>query len=229
MKLTYFGHCAVQIELGNGTTLLFDPFGNQEPNWIWFKQPFPPLQPDFLIITHPHFDHDNVAAIAGTPTIIRHPINLSTHDFQLQGLLDKHSRGFGAEWGAWNIIFTLEAEGMRLCHWGDNRATLSEEQWAQLGDVDILFVTVDDEGHLLEFEEVAAIIERLQPKVVFPTHYFIEDIGAPDSGLAGIEAWLAQQKSVSRIPSASISLTHDTLPQQTEVWVFDRVAGDEAV
>lgn len=130
MKLQYFGHCAVQIELESGTTILFDPFRNQEPKHYWFTQPFPPLRPDFLVITHPHFDHDNVAAIAGTPTVIRHPVTVATSDFQLHGLLDKHAKGFGAEWGAWNIIFMLETEGLRLCHWGDNRATLSDEQWA---------------------------------------------------------------------------------------------------
>lgn len=93
--------------------------------------------------------------------------------------------------------------------------------------MDILFVTVDDEGHLLEFAEVAAIIERLQPKVVFPTHYFIEGLNAPSSGLGGIEAWLADQTTVSRISSASINVTPNTLPQQTEVWVFEEIANGE--
>lgn len=224
MKLTYFGHCAIQVELESGTMLLFDPYRNAEPDWIWFKRPFPPLTPDYLIITHPHFDHDNVDAIAGNPTIIRHPINLQTNEFQLQGLRDKHARGFGAEWGAWNIIFTLDVAGMRLCHWGDNRAELSDAQWAQLGDVDVLFVTVDDDGHLLEFAEVATIINRLQPKIVFPTHYFIEGLNPLGSGLKGIDGWLAKQTAVSRIPASTIELTPETLPQQTEIWVFDQIA-----
>ena len=225
MKLTYYGHCAVQVELTSGTTLLFDPFRNQEPDWIWFKRPFPPLSPDYLIITHPHFDHDNAAAITGTPTVIRHPVKLTTDDFELYGLRDKHSRGFGAEWGAWNIIFTLAADGIRLCHWGDNRAELNDAQWAALGDVDVLFVTVDDEGHLLEFEEVAAVIERLQPKIVCPTHYVIDGLNAPDSGLGGIGQWLSKSKwLVSHIPTASLTLAPADLPAQTEIWVFDQIA-----
>ena len=225
MKLTYFGHCAVQVELNDGTTLLFDPFRNDGSKWVWFKDPFPALSPDYLIITHPHFDHDNVDGITGTPTIIRHPISLSTEQFQLSGMLDKHARGFGEAFGAWNIIFTLEAEGVRLCHWGDNRSTLSDEQWAQLGRVDVLFVTVDDDEHLLGFEEVEEIIERLQPKVVIPTHYFMEQISAPNNGLAGIDAWISEQPIVSRIPSASVTIASESLPSQTEAWVFDQVAG----
>ncbi len=223
MKVTYFGHCAVLITLGNGTTILFDPYRNEEPRWHWFDRPFPALEVDYLVITHPHFDHDNVDAIEGTPTIIRHPIKLAHPEFELSGLLDKHARGFGADWGAWNIIFTLETEGVRLCHWGDNRATLSDEQWAQLGDIDILFVTVDDDQHLLDFDEVAAIIDRLQPKIVFPTHYFIEGLNNPYSGLAEIDEWLITQTNLKRIPSSSVQLTAETLPQQTEVWMFQEL------
>ena len=115
---------------------------------------------------------------------------------------------------------------MRICHWGDNRDRLSEEQWAQLGDVDILFVTVDDDGHLLEFEEVSTIIGRLQPKIVFPTHYFMEEISTPDNGLAGIDIWLEKQLNITRIEAPSIDLTKENLPEQTEVWCFQQVATD---
>ncbi|MEM7112823.1 MAG: MBL fold metallo-hydrolase [Chloroflexota bacterium] len=224
MRISYFGHCAVQVELGSGTTILFDPYRNEEPRWIWFKRPFPPLTPDYLIITHPHFDHDNVAAVAGTPTVIRHPLTLEAEDFRLHGFRDKHSRGFGAAWGAWNIIFTLEAEGLRLCHWGDNRAELSDAQWEQLSGIDVLFVTVDDEGHLLEFEEVATIIERLQPKIVFPTHYYIEGLNDPSSGLGGVEKWLSLQQQVKYIPAGAVDLMREPLPQQTEIWKFEQIA-----
>ncbi|WP_439425922.1 metal-dependent hydrolase [Oenococcus alcoholitolerans] len=53
MKITYFGHSAFQIKTGN-TTILIDPFINDNP---FTKVRSEDLDPDFIILTHAHFDH----------------------------------------------------------------------------------------------------------------------------------------------------------------------------
>lgn len=226
MKIQYFGHCAFQIILMNGTTILLDPFRNELPAYSWFRHPFPSLAPNIVLITHPHFDHDNVEALANNPTIIRDPLTVEGAQFRITTLLDEHARGHGKKYGSWNIIFVLEAEGIRFCHWGDNRADISPEQISALGRIDGLTVPVDGSKHLLEFEEVDEVIERLKPKVVFPTHYFIEDLNSPGCELEGISTWLAQQPRVKSMVSDSINLTFSTLPEVTEVWVFESISKD---
>ena len=55
MKLTYFGHSALQIET-NGTTILFDPFitGNGLAEGVVTPSD---LNPDVILLTHAHGDH----------------------------------------------------------------------------------------------------------------------------------------------------------------------------
>ena len=228
MEIRYYGHAAFQISLQDGKTILFDPYRNLPPDWLWFLDPFPALAPNYVIITHPHFDHDAVGTVTNAPTIIRDPFRRVDGDaFSLTSLLDHHAKGFGADYGAWNIIFTLESEGIRFCHWGDNQPLLTDAQWAQLGEIDILTLPIEDGAHLLELDEVEEVILRLKPRIVMPAHYHIAGITNPDAGLTGIEGWLARQANVRRLETHTVALTKSELPRQTEAWVFpdDAIAG----
>ena len=163
----------------------------------------------------------SLARSQNTPSIIRDPFTLiEGSGFKLTSLRDKHAKGFGADYGAWNIIFVLESEGLRICHWGDNQPDLTAQQIASLGRIDVLILPVEDGAHLLEHSEVKKIIAAIQPKVIFPVHYHVEGITNPEGGLTGITAWLARQKHVRHIESSSIDLSLASLPQAAEVWTF---------
>jgi L-ascorbate metabolism protein UlaG (beta-lactamase superfamily) len=173
MRIQYFGHCAFQITLIDGTSIVLDPFRNDPPSHSWFAHPFPVLTPDVVLVSHPHFDHDNVDAFLNSPTIVRHPLTVEGAHFEITSLVDRHAKAYGQAYGAWNIIFLLEAEGIRLCHWGDNRPNLDPAQVHALGHIDVLMLPVDGSQHILDCEDVEAVIRYLGPKIVFPTHYAI--------------------------------------------------------
>ena len=73
-------------------------------------------------------------------------------------------------------MFRLEVNGVSFLHIGDNRADWPPEVARAVGDVDVLMVTVDDSIHLLTYDEVDGLIDRLQPRVVIPMHYAIPGI-----------------------------------------------------
>ena len=230
MKITYFGHAAFQFTLENGSTLLFDPYRNQLPGGDWFLHQFPPQAPDYVVITHPHFDHDEIGTLTNTPSIIRDPFALVEGDgFKLTSLLDKHAKGFGASFGAWNIIFVLESEGVRICHWGDNQPDLTAEQIQSLGEIDVLILPIEDGAHLLELPEVEQVIGYTNPKIIFPVHYHIDGLTNPDAGLTGIDDWLAAREGVKLINANNIQLSQPGLPVSTEVWAFSDACVVEAL
>jgi len=62
MELTYFGHSTFQVDT-QGTTLLFDPFFDDNPHTEIAPDT---LDPDVVLLSHAHFDHyADVGAFAG--------------------------------------------------------------------------------------------------------------------------------------------------------------------
>ncbi|MFA5232256.1 MAG: MBL fold metallo-hydrolase [Candidatus Paceibacterota bacterium] len=70
-----------------------------------------------------------------------------------------------------NIIFLIEAEGVRVCHLGFfGEQDINEEQSEAIGRVDILLVPVDGDK-TINFKEAERIIAELEPKMVIPMAY----------------------------------------------------------
>ena len=165
MRLTYFGHCAFRWETPGGVTAVADPYRNQSGRY-WFTRLFPHVRCDLGLITHAHFDHDAVERLPEAASILRMPGEFSTGDCG--------SRACSLHSGASrlrdfpNVMFRLEAGGLSFLHIGDNRVEWPVDVASAVGDVDVLLVTVDDSNHLLTYEQVDSLVQRLQPKVVIP-------------------------------------------------------------
>jgi hypothetical protein len=70
-----------------------------------------------------------------------------------------------------NIIFLIEAEGVRVCHLGlFGEQDISEEQLEAIGRVDILLVPIDGDK-TINFKEAERIIAEIEPKMVIPMAY----------------------------------------------------------
>lgn len=216
MKIRYFGHCAFQLTLDNGIQILMDPFGDPD-NGQWFECFPQPVEPDIVVITHPHFDHDNLALISNKPTIVRDALTVSTDGFRILGYSGRHARHYGQEFGQKNVVFVIEAEGLRICHWGDNRTDFNV---AQLGRIDMLMVPADDQEHILDLAETNAVIARIAPRIVLPTHYHVPGITVTAAHLGGIDGWLRGQKHVRHIDGNEITINDKLLPDETQIWVY---------
>ena len=218
MKLTYFGHCAFRWETPGGVTVMADPYRNQAGRF-WFSRLFPDVHCDLGLITHAHFDHDATDRLPEAASVLRIPGELVTGDLQIRGVRDLHSgaprlRDFP------NVMFRLEANGVSFLHIGDNRAEWPEDVARAVGDVDVMMVTVDDSVHLLTYDQVDSLVQRLEPRVVIPMHYFIPGLSASGNDLLPPEGWLQRQQSVRRLDSHHADLSSGSLPSSTEVWLF---------
>ena len=218
MKLTYFGHCAFRWETPGGVTVMADPYRNQAGRY-WFSRLFPEVHCDVGLITHAHFDHDAADRLPELASVLRSPGEFNIGDLQVRGVRDLHS-GASRLRDFPNVMFTLEVDGVRFLHIGDNRADWPEDVARAIGDVDVLLVTVDDSTHLLTYDEVDSLVRRLEPSVVIPMHYFIPGISASGNDLLPPEGWLGRQDTVQRLESPMADFSAGALPSSTEVWLF---------
>ncbi len=218
LTLTYYGHCAFQWRTEAGLTVLADPYRNQTDRY-WFTRLFPDVECDLGLITHAHFDHDAAGRLPEGATLIRMPGEFAILDTTVRGVQDLHS-GAARLRDFPNVMFRLETGGISFLHLGDNRADWPADVARSIGDIDVLLVTVDDSNHLLTYEEVDSLIQRLEPKVVVPMHYQIPGLMAESTGIEPPEGWLATQAIVKRLDGHTAVFSPRSLPSQTEVWLF---------
>jgi len=176
---------------------------------------------DVVLVTHPHYDHDAVDRVRGSPTVLRDALELRGESFRVRGFEGRHARHFGAGFGHRNLVFVLEAGGLTFCHLGDNGPELPEGLVESVGRVDVLVVPVDDEAHLLSHDDASSVVAELDPSVVLPAHYRLPGLTDEFAPLGGLEGWLNTQPLVRRLGSDRVALARADLPERREVWVFD--------
>lgn len=220
LTVTYYGHCAFLWETGQGSRVLADPYRNREDRF-WFTRKFPKIHCEVGLITHAHFDHDAAERLPETASLLRSPGELKYQDVSVRGIGDFHSNPRGNTPDFPNVMYRLEADGLRFLHLGDNRADWPNEVTDSVGEVDVLMVTVDDSNHLLTYQEVDSIIGRLRPKVVIPMHYQVPGLIPDSAGLLPADGWLETRPRVKRLGRDSAAFSTQDLPDATEIWVFD--------
>ena len=89
-----------------------------------------------------------------------------------------------------HCLILIETGGLRILAWGDNRHDPPDRIWQALGAVDIVLLPVDNSQHVMGFAHLESIIERLQPRVVVPHHYYIFDITTRQSTLQPADSWV---------------------------------------
>ena len=78
------------------------------------------------------------------------------------------------------VTYLVEAGGMRLLFWGDNRHNPPEEVWQRWGRVDVLTLPVDGSQHILSYGQGDAIVDAIAKggHVIY--------VGAGTSGRLGV-------------------------------------------
>ena len=246
VKLTYYGHMAFKITSPAGLEILIDPWRNDPSGaWgLWFPHEFPEIKVDAVLSTHAHFDHDAVYRPHAIMVLERLAGTYALGDVALNGLADKHVCA-APGWYKWdlsadefeqdfcppsnhlhmdNFIQLIETGGIRIAHWGDNRAQPAPFVDQALQGVDILILPVDESLHLLSESDIDAAIERYKPKIVIPAHYRMKVASSVLTTLGTAEWWVAKQKDVVRMTDPSLELSPDTIaPYDGRVYYFGDV------
>lgn len=173
MQIIWHGHALFQIVVSpnknSAVKIVIDPFNKD----IGLR--VPKLEADILLVTHQHYDHNNTKAVKGNPFLIDGPGEYESENVFIQGIPSFHDDSQGNERGE-NTIYTIEAEGINICHLGDfGQKELTEEQVERIGNIDILMVPVGG-VYTISAQEATKIMSQIEPKITIPMHYKLPKI-----------------------------------------------------
>lgn len=216
MEITYLGHSCFRLK-GNSGTVITDPYDS----YVGFS--LPSASADLVTVSHDHKDHNNFKAISGTvrrdkPFIVDHPGEYEVGGISVFGVKTDHDANGGVERGS-NIVFTVLIDDLRVCHLGDLGHDLTQDQLAEIGQVDVLLLPVG--GHFtIDPEQALKIAQALEPSYIVPMHYKTAKHDSNVFGdLSSLEDFL-KEYGTEIAPEAKLVVTKDRLPEETEMVVL---------
>ena len=208
MQILWKGHACFQILASIGkqeqVKIVIDPYDEA----VGLKLGV--LEANILLMTHDHHDHNNQKGVKGAPFIIGNPGEYEVQGIFIKGISSFHDEVEGKERGL-NTIYTIEAEGIRLCHLGDiGQKELTPDQLEAIGDVDVLFVPVGG-VYTIAAKEAANIISQLEPKIAVPMHYALPGSKVK---IGGVEEFLKIMGAKSVVPQEKLVLKAKDLTEE---------------
>lgn len=216
-KITWAGQSCFQISVSNSrdhsADIVIDPFDEEK---IGLK--LPNLSSDILLVTHQHYDHNNVKAVKGDPFLISGPGEYEVKGVFIQGIPSFHDDKEGKEKGP-NAIYVVEAEDMRFCHLGDfGQSQLTDEQLEKIDTVDVLMIPVGG-NYTIDSSGAQRIISQIEPKIVIPMHYSLPKLKIK---LDGVDKFLKTMGKNSITPQDKLTIKASALPKEgtTEIVIL---------
>ena len=177
IRIEYIAHACFILE-ANGTRIMIDPYADR----VWLTYDFPKhLKTDAVFISHPHYDHDGGIFRGKRPDwmfdtpFYQNPKTYKIGDFDVEGIIGKHADPYGKEFGQMNTIWKLKINGVVFAHWGDN-GQLTYTNIKALSDVDVLFMPMDGDYHIIPKEVYFDALNAINPTLIIPMHYRIPEV-----------------------------------------------------
>ena len=191
--------------------IVIDPFSEE----IGLR--VPKLEADILLISHSHYDHNNVKAVSGNPFLISGPGEYEIKGIFIQGIDSWHDQKGGIDRGG-NTIYTILAEDLKICHLGElGQKELSEEQLEKISEVDILMIPVGG-VFTISAKEALKIMSQIEPKIIIPMHYALPKLKIK---LDSVDKFLKSLGIKKLEPQNKLSLKKENLsPEEARIVVL---------
>jgi L-ascorbate metabolism protein UlaG (beta-lactamase superfamily) len=170
---------------------------------------------DIVTVSHDHFDHNHVQGLKGKPETIKKKGTHNVKGITFTAIETFHDASKGTQRGN-NLVFIMEAEGLRLCHAGDLGHVLSKDQIKAIGNIDILLLPVGG-TYTIDADEATKVMNDLDPKLVIPMHFKTKVLNFP---ISDVDLFIKGKKNVKKANSSHLEVTKETLPKEREIWVL---------
>lgn len=168
MIIQWFGHSCFKIQDKAGAdsiTIITDPFDKS----IGLK--VPSFDSQIATISHDHHDHNNVAALKGSPYVINTAGEYDIKGIGIQGIESFHDQSSGKERGQ-NIIYRFEIDDISIAHLGDLGHVLGDKQLEALAGIDILLIPIGGK-YTIGAKQASEVVAQIEPRIIIPMHYKI--------------------------------------------------------
>ncbi|MEF2551173.1 MBL fold metallo-hydrolase [Aurantimonas sp. A2-1-M11] len=210
VTITYVTHATYRIESPNGVVAATDFAGFAGET-----------TPDIVTMNKAHSSHNTPYPDPAIPHVLlgwnpeggpaEHA--LTVDDMYVRNV-PTDIRSYGGMEADGNSIFIFEVAGLCIGHLGHLHHTLTNEDYARIGRLDILMVPVDG-GMTMSQEGMGEIADRLRSSIVLPMHRFAGPIERFLDRMPGF--------AVERRDTPSLTISVRTLPRTPTVIVLKGV------
>ena len=204
MDLVWLGHSSFRLH-SDGMVVVTDPF----PKALGLRMDARPASVVTVSNTHPN--HSAAAAVTGEPRVFRAPGEYEYEGVMVRGVMTPLPDGVPHE--RRNVAYTIEMDGISVCHLGDLARSLTARQADELKPVDVALVPAGA-NCTLSLDQALQTIQDLDPKVVVPMHY---GHGQDGVTLDGVEAFLRRLGIDEAQPQPRLVVTAGNLPADLRV------------
>jgi L-ascorbate metabolism protein UlaG (beta-lactamase superfamily) len=157
-------------------------------------------------VSHDHTDHNYVEGLPGKPQVIKGAGRHELKGIVVEGFASYHDDVGGVQRGD-NTIFTIDADGIKICHLGDLGHVLSDQEVQRIDQVDVLCIPVGG-FFTIGPHEATIIVGQLQPHLIFPMHVKTEKCTLP---IESVDTFLKGKKEVRKLNASTFSFTKEEL------------------
>ncbi len=169
------------------------------------------LKPDVVTESHQHGDHNDTSQVEGDFALITESGEYTFDKTVIKGYMGVHNKG---DLPSPNTIFVTKLEDITIAHFASQGDLPSDEVLDQIGRVDVLLIQIFENGTYgkLVPDDLPAIINKLQPKIIIPEH-----------GQANADAVIAGKLDITyeAEPSGRLILTQEKLKMMKEAKVIN--------
>jgi len=200
MEIKYHGHACFYIK-DKDFVLVTDPYDDSGGLKL------PSLKATVVTSGYNDPQHNNTSAVEGDPKVFNWPGEYETSSVHFKGVTSFHNSKEDEEQKE-NTIFTIELNGIGLCHLGALGTKLTPEQLEDIGDVDILFIPVGGKG-CIDAKKAKEVIEQIEPRIIIPMAYHVE---GSTVGSDPLESFLSEMGAQGVEPVDEFVLRRSELP-----------------
>ena len=222
MKIKWLGHASFLITSDSGTRVITDPYPSGLKGILQgLKYRKIRDAADVITVSHNHSDHNNVSALQGNPQVIKSEGIIQISGITFRGISGSHGRLRGT-----NTVFCFAIDGIRLCHLGDQAEAFTEQQFDEIGDVDILFLPLIGLPLIRRIErcptQLDPLLARTNSKMIIPMHFRNWKCWLPFPTIDGYlrNKNLKDKMKCTKLDTNEITLSQETLPQEREMLIL---------
>jgi L-ascorbate metabolism protein UlaG (beta-lactamase superfamily) len=211
VRLTFVGHATWLIESAGGVKIATD----------YNDYIRPPVVPDVATMNRAHTTHYSLFPDPAIKHVLRgwNPEggpakhDLTVGDLRVRNVATNIRDWAGGAISYGNSIFVFEVAGMCIGHLGHLHHTLTDQQVAHIGQLDVVMVAVDG-SYTMDVEGVVETLKTLRARLILPMHYF-----NPYTLNRFLER-IGNDFPVERAASPEIVVSQATLPGQPKILVL---------